>query len=395
LSEWVGNKCWGRKGLGGGGAGSVHANSTITAYGVRLFRDIRRAFGVSEETFLASLGIKQVLGGLLMGDMRNVAERVSEGRSGSFFYYSHDGKFMVKTVSRAESECMREMLPDYYSYVLENPDTLLMRILGQYDLCHDSHTYHLVVLANVFNTTLDIHERFDLKGSRYKRTLGKRRGTPGLVHRDLDFIQTGRRITVKDVALASKLQRQIAQDAAFLKSQNVVDYSLLIGVHRRGDSQKASSRARERDNWIAHHTKDLKRMLDAFKKERSSMGAAGKIMDEVTFLDFANFAFNHTSPGARSCSTDDLRAAGAGGGAKGGGDGDAERCTFGTSIFQALQGGFEGNTRAEGEGDEEVIFVGIIDTLVPFRLRKKTEYWLKSLLQYGQNFSVVSADPSG
>ena len=37
-----------------------------------------------------------------MGDMRNVAERVSEGRSGSFFYYSHDGKFMVKTVSRAE-----------------------------------------------------------------------------------------------------------------------------------------------------------------------------------------------------------------------------------------------------------------------------------------------------
>jgi len=68
-------------------------------------------------------GIKQVLGGLLMGDMRNVAERVSEGRSGSFFYYSHDGKFMVKTVSRPESEAMRAMLPDYYSYVLENPDT--------------------------------------------------------------------------------------------------------------------------------------------------------------------------------------------------------------------------------------------------------------------------------
>jgi hypothetical protein len=75
-------------------------------------------------------GIWQVLGGLLMGDMRNVAERVSEGRSGSYFYYSHDGKFMVKTVSKDESDCMRAMLPDYYSYVLENPDTLLMRILG-------------------------------------------------------------------------------------------------------------------------------------------------------------------------------------------------------------------------------------------------------------------------
>ena len=37
------------------------------------------------------------------------------------------------------------------------------------------------MLANVFNTTLAIHERFDLKGSSYKRTLGRLRGTPGLV----------------------------------------------------------------------------------------------------------------------------------------------------------------------------------------------------------------------
>ena len=39
--------------------------------------------------------LPQVIGGLLMGDMRGLAERVSEGRSGSLFYYSHDGKFMV------------------------------------------------------------------------------------------------------------------------------------------------------------------------------------------------------------------------------------------------------------------------------------------------------------
>jgi hypothetical protein len=47
-------------GLAGLWGGAPRANSTITAYGVRLFRDIRRSFGVSEESFLASLGIKQV-----------------------------------------------------------------------------------------------------------------------------------------------------------------------------------------------------------------------------------------------------------------------------------------------------------------------------------------------
>ena len=106
-------------------------------------------------------------------------------------------------------------------------------MIGQFDLRHDTKTYHLVVLSNVFNTHLSIHERFDLKGSLYKRTLGKRRGTPGLVHRDLDFRQTGRRICVRDPVLAQRLQQQIRKDAAFLQHQNVLDYSLLIGVHRR------------------------------------------------------------------------------------------------------------------------------------------------------------------
>ena len=45
-------------GSGRGGAGG-RANSTITAFGVQLFRDIRRAFAVSEETFLASLGERE------------------------------------------------------------------------------------------------------------------------------------------------------------------------------------------------------------------------------------------------------------------------------------------------------------------------------------------------
>jgi hypothetical protein len=48
---------------------------------------------------------------------------------------------------------------------------------------------------------------------------------------------------------------QIAKDAAFLKAQNVVDYSLLIGVHRRVDRcvergvVRERERARQRRRW--------------------------------------------------------------------------------------------------------------------------------------------------
>lgn len=42
---------------------------------------------------------------------------------------------------------------------------------------------------------------------------------------------------------------------------------------------------------------------------------------------------------------------------------------------------------------EEVLFVGIIDTLVPFKMKKKAEFMAKSLLQHGQNFSVRDIAP--
>lgn len=57
------------------------------------------------------------------------------------------------------------------------------RYLGLYDLTVPSDgadgtgmtEYHLVIMANVFETNLPITERFDLKGSTHHRTVGKRR----------------------------------------------------------------------------------------------------------------------------------------------------------------------------------------------------------------------------
>jgi hypothetical protein len=70
-----------------------------------------------------------------------------------------------------------------YFYVQQKyPDTLLCRFLGLYTLSESSpqrsnkagggNTYHFVVMANVFDTDLDMQERFDLKGSVYQRTVG-------------------------------------------------------------------------------------------------------------------------------------------------------------------------------------------------------------------------------
>lgn len=109
-----------------------------------------------------------------MGDLGGMSSMVSEGKSGSLFYWSHDGRFMVKTIGADERGSLIAMLRSYRNYVTSHKDTLLTKYLGLYDLRvptagfgatnNGYKVFHLVIMSNVFNTPLDIHERFDLKG---------------------------------------------------------------------------------------------------------------------------------------------------------------------------------------------------------------------------------------
>ncbi|RYY69086.1 hypothetical protein EON63_24090 [archaeon] len=58
-------------------------------------------------------------------------------QSGQFFFYSHDGKYMLKTQTKEENKFMRRILPQYYKYMTDNPHSLLVRILGEclFGLC--------------------------------------------------------------------------------------------------------------------------------------------------------------------------------------------------------------------------------------------------------------------
>lgn len=43
-----------------------------------------------------------MFGNLLSGDLKSLSEVCSTGKSGSFFYYSPDGLYTVKTISKNE-----------------------------------------------------------------------------------------------------------------------------------------------------------------------------------------------------------------------------------------------------------------------------------------------------
>jgi 1-phosphatidylinositol-4-phosphate 5-kinase len=54
----------------------------------------------------------------------------SAGKSGSFFFFSHDKKFLLKTMNDSEMKVFKEMLPQYLNHLHKNKDSLLARIYG-------------------------------------------------------------------------------------------------------------------------------------------------------------------------------------------------------------------------------------------------------------------------
>jgi 1-phosphatidylinositol-4-phosphate 5-kinase len=166
-------------------------------------------------------------------------ELCSTGKSGSLFYYTRDGKFIVKTIKKDEYKLIKLILPDYFRHLKAYPLSLLPKFLGCYVLTRKYRKkrtkIYFIVMLNVFATSKHIHIRYDLKGSRIGRRVltGKRdkeiMAKGDLSLKDLDLEKRKEKMYVGDKR--EILLNQIRQDADFLCKIGVNDYSLLLGIH--------------------------------------------------------------------------------------------------------------------------------------------------------------------
>jgi len=78
-----------------------------------------------------------VLNNLLKGELTSFKELTSSGKSGSFFYYSANGKFILKTISKKEFEVIQSILPSYYTHIKSNPKTLMCRLYGLHKISYN------------------------------------------------------------------------------------------------------------------------------------------------------------------------------------------------------------------------------------------------------------------
>eukprot|EP00028_Trichosphaerium_sp_Am-I-7-wt_P014359 CAMPEP_0168509264 /NCGR_PEP_ID=MMETSP0405-20121227/664_1 /TAXON_ID=498012 /ORGANISM="Trichosphaerium sp, Strain Am-I-7 wt" /LENGTH=257 /DNA_ID=CAMNT_0008526673 /DNA_START=638 /DNA_END=1408 /DNA_ORIENTATION=+ len=163
---------------------------------------------------------------------------------------------ILKTVSNAESDLLLQLLPSYVSHCSLNPDTLLPKFYGLFAINRSgigSSTTRFVVTNNVYSSATHFNpaEKYDLKGSTYGRTATEdddSRTAPTL--KDVDFINKNKKIFLPS-SLQAKMESQLYIDCQFLQSNNLMDYSLLVGIDYvttvgpSGQSHVALPRTRE------------------------------------------------------------------------------------------------------------------------------------------------------
>jgi hypothetical protein len=197
-------------------------NFKFKSYSPFAFRQLRERFGIDNGDYWVSLTSEFDLSSL-----------ITPGKSGSWFFFTADGRFVIKTINKTECKFLRSILPQYYDHVMQNPSTLVTRFFGLHRVKrHKQKKIRFVVMGNIFPTDLEVHCRYDLKGSTVGRQASEaeKNGDPkALIYKDLDLMQQGPlRIGSEKKA---QLTRQLQLDAKFLRENKIMDYSLLVGVH--------------------------------------------------------------------------------------------------------------------------------------------------------------------
>ena len=187
-----------------------------------VFKYIRNCIiGISDESYNRSIIPSS------KSAQRNVLDaKYGEGKSGAFFYFTHDSRYLVKTIKKFEVEVMLNTLKKYVQYIDKNPNTILSRVVGLHAIRLYGLTKYFVVSENIFLSSLKPSEVYDLKGSWVGRYT-KYSIQSGKTLKDGDL----KRFIVLNKTTREQLINQLTADSKFLSSCQIMDYSLLLGIY--------------------------------------------------------------------------------------------------------------------------------------------------------------------
>ena len=212
-----------------------------------IFSMLRSAYNIAPRLYRESFKIKNAAD----VESSGMLEKFTEGKSGSFFYFTRDFRYIIKTVTESEERFLQKIAYRYYNHMRNHPNSLIVRFFGLHKvrLAPEQRYITVVVMENIFynQDQKKIQERYDLKGSTVGRRVlkgGKVRDKYKGTLKDLDLNQQ----VVVGPENKAQLMEQLREDVQFLTGVKIMDYSLLLGIHHH--NQVEASILQPTDNSV-------------------------------------------------------------------------------------------------------------------------------------------------
>ena len=340
-------------------------------YAPWVFRHLREIFNIDPADYLISLTGKYIL-----------SELGSPGKSGSFFYFSRDYKYIIKTIHHSEHVLLRRILRRYYNHVSQNRNTLLSQFYGLHRVKTpwSGKKIHFVVMNNLFPPHRDIHRTFDLKGSLIGRDFREEdvEKRPRATLKDLNWLRRNMHLELGPRKKQAFIE-QMRQDVELLEELNIMDYSLLVGIHdlEKGNEERLRDKTLqvfqpggdEPNGERAQQPEQLARTPSTLENARKAKELRHMIIKQrpVPMGSSSSARMPDELPNELI----------------------AERRN---RYFYSDDGGFRATHQDDTPG-EAVYYLGIIDCLTKYNSVKKTEHFFKSLAARSRKGDISAVPP--
>lgn len=188
----------------------------ITSIAPRIFENCRRINQVHISEVLSLFSISNLNDGKLI--VRN--------QINNFYIIPWAGNYFLSSISQIEYENLNKMLPDYYMYLLMNPNSFLMPIYGCYALeCKNAQPQYFILCGKILNQNESAkREIYCLEINEMNSDVD-----PFCEHKILtkeSFEQFGKMEIPQNVS--AKVIQQLDLDSKFLMEHGIANYSFFL-----------------------------------------------------------------------------------------------------------------------------------------------------------------------
>ncbi|XP_043576475.1 phosphatidylinositol 4-phosphate 5-kinase-like protein 1 [Chiloscyllium plagiosum] len=346
----------------------IHKGFEMRTFAGPVFAKFRSMLGMSEKEYQQSLSSE----GFYL-------QFISNSKSKANFFLTNDKRIFLKTQEKREIKFLLSNLRSYIQHMEKYPHSLLVKFLGVHSIkIARGQKKYFIIMQSVFYPDERIVARYDIKGCQVSRwTEPAPEGSNVIVVlKDLNF--EGNTISLDQQR--SWLVRQMNVDTEYLRSLNVLDYSLLVAHQPLHLDER-------RQSWsFANIILRTKKSMVSGASPTASVGSpVPGLVEEDTAVLVAE-----TVSGTDECHVKEIPGPTATAGPDSTGSSELDKADPATQNRRLLPN-FR-NSLHVIDGAQSRYFVGIIDIFTVYGFRKKLEHLWKSIRYRGQSFSTVSPD---